>query len=364
MDEKNNENQQSIDEILREFQAQKEIKDNGGELEPPKHYDRTEIDFAKTDDLPAAVQENIVDDIKDTEEENAKSERKKPTVNKKLLKIIICIILAAAVVAGAVFGIRYGINASKTAYLKPYEEKYPSVTFPAGISERYCDIYGENPDAVGYIEISETELKSPVLSAERDGLPYAEENTKGSEQFNYVVYLSDNSLEEFYCNADAYNNSASGFITYSDLTDDYNFKVVGAFYTNTKAKDDDGYIFPYNVTEELTADGYPDFYERLSSRFLYNTGITLTRQDTILTLSCPTDYREGFRFVVVGVMRDEKGEKPQARENTLIHYPQVIFDEKGEKNPYSLAEKWYPEIIITNGDGTEKTKQQSIKDYE
>ncbi|MCD7796264.1 MAG: hypothetical protein LUG95_01160 [Clostridiales bacterium] len=301
---------------------------------------------------------------------NHRSKKKKGSVKKlninykKLLKYSVIAVTVIVVITTSGFGINYAVEQSKIAYLKPYQNKYPDVEFPTGIMEKYCDTYGENPNSVGYIYIDETGLSSPVLDEENDTYPYAEANNAGSEQFNFVVYLNDSSLEAYYSSAEAYNSDATtGFMTYSDLYNDYRFKIIGAFYTNTVAADDDGYIFPYNVTEKMTADSYSSFFDRLETRFIYSTGIALTKQDTLLTISCPTDYRENFRFVVVGVLRNDSTDKATAEEKSQIRYPQIIYDENGELNPYCFASNWYPEIIVTVGD-SETTETQSIIDYE
>lgn len=376
MDEKNIDNQQSIDEILKEFQSQREKKESSTELEPPKHYRENTADLEETqaeasekngeisDTTKKNVKGRILKRKKASKEPKPRKERKKLKINfKRLLKILILFIVIAAVAIAAVFGIRYSITASKTAYLKPYEKKYPDVEFPVGIMEKYCDIYGENPSVVGYINITENHLSSPVLSSDDGTHPYAEANDEDCEQFNYVVYLTNDSLEKYYSSAEAYNNSATGYISYSDLFNEYRFKVIGAFYTNIDPADDNGYIFPYNVTEQLTNSGYSDYFDRLNSRFLYDVGITLTRQDKLLTISCPTSYRESFRFVVVGVLRNELTEKATASEKSKVHYPQVIYDENGQENPYALSYQWYPEIVIKSDNGKEKTKKQTIEDY-
>ena len=43
----------------------------------------------------------------------------------------------------------------------------------------------------------------------------------------------------------------------------------------------------------------------LHYRFLYNTGASPIRSDKLITISCPTSYHKDFRFVVVGVARDD-----------------------------------------------------------
>lgn len=364
------EEKESIEQILKEFQAQKERRETEDtpcafqELEPPKRYNREAIDFSKPQEQPAPTPENPEEKpkkVKKAKKAKPKKERKKPDLKKAVKPTAIALAAILALFAIST-GVKFAVQSSKTAYLKPYQRQYENVEFPSGILEEYCDIYGTNPDTAGVIKISDINLDAPV-STDKNNVLHLEPSEKGYEIFNYVVYFNSNSLEELYKDADSYNNKASGFISYSNLIENYNFKVVGAFYTNTKSTDDNGYIFPYNVTENMTNDSFRQFIDRLQSRFIYDTGITITRQDKLITVSCPTDYKEDFRFVVVGVMRDGTDDKPTALPKEEIHFPQVIYDEQGTKNPYALASQWYPTITITDNTGKEITKQHSKKDY-
>ena len=374
------EEKDDIGKILSDFKTQKEQRETPIEpLEPPKRRENY-IDFAKSDDedtaekqpkrkkelKPKKTPEELEAIRAAKKEKRDRHKEKSKTVLAKIKKAVFnkkVLIALAAIIAliGILFGIVYAVEQSKGAYLKPYEKKYPNAEFQVGMLEKYCDILGENPDTAGYLEIPDIELKTTVSSDSKKS-PYAEKCTEGAEQFNYVVYLNDNSLENLYSSANAYNNS-TGYINYSNLFEDYTFKVAGAFYTNTKAEDDGGYIFPYNVTEKMTVKSANDYASKLTSRFLYDTGINVTRQDTVLTISCPTDYRKNFRFVVVAVLRDDAETKVKANEKDSINYPKVIFDELKKDNPYKFATKWYPEIIITDSEGNEKTVQKSIEDY-
>lgn len=375
-----NEEKDDISKILSDFKTQKEQRETSIEpLEPPKHRENY-IDFAKSDDKntddnkakkkkepkPKKTPEELeaIEAAKKEKQNRQREKRnaaltkiKKAVFNKKMLIALVSVIA----LIGIVFGVLYAVEQSKGAYLKPFEKKYPDAEFQVGMLEKYCDMLGENPDTKGYLEIPDIELETAVSSDSKKS-PYAEKCTEGAEQFNYVVYLNDNSLENLYSSANAYNNS-SGYISYSNLFEDYTFKVAGAFYTNTKAEDDGGYIFPYNVTEKMTVKSANDYASKLESRFLYDTGINITRQDTVLTISCPTNYRKDFRFVVVAVQRDDDGTKAKACEKDSINYPKVIFDELKKDNPYKFATKWYPEIIITDSEGHEKTIQKSLNDY-
>lgn len=372
------EEKDDIEKILSEFKEQKKSKERSPvlPLEPPKRREEY-IDFSKPEEKEKTPK-NKPKKRKNTPEESErlKAEKRTKSAQKKekaksffknLKKSVfnkrnLIILISIAGVVAAAFCIKYAVEQSKGVYLKPYREKYPDTEFQVGMLEKYCDIIGQTPDAVGYIEIPEINL-STAVSADKKIFPNAQSCTDGAEQFNYVVYLNDNSLENIYSSAQAYNNS-NGYILYSDLYSDYNFKVVGAFYTNTKAEDDGGYIFPYNVTEKMTSDSEREYISKLESRFIYSTGINITRRDKMLTISCPTNYRKNFRFVVIGILRENTNIKLTAKEKTNIHYQQVIYDETGTDNPYKYAAKWYPEIILTDEEGNEKTVQKTIKDYE
>ena len=100
---------------------------------------------------------------------------------KKILKPTIIIVIVIALFFACVFGIGGAIKSSKTAYIHKYEKKYTDVSFPSGIMEKYCDLYGQNPNMAGYITISDIKLKSPVLVKADGKNPYAEASEKGAK---------------------------------------------------------------------------------------------------------------------------------------------------------------------------------------
>lgn len=371
------ENKDEIGEILADFKEKKERQEHSviEPLAPPVRRENY-IDFAKREEGAEISEKKKSRKEKKPaptpEEKQAKKEERRQKTKQCLEKIkkvlfnkvtLIAVVVIALGVAGY-FGISAVSEASKTAYLKPYQDKYPDVNFPQGIMETYCDIFGQNPDSQGYIEIEDIQLESPVFSKESKKYPMGEDCLDGAQVQNFVVYLNDNSLENLYKDPESYNSdSTSGFIKYSDYCQEYTFKVVGAFYINTDEKDDNGYIFPYNVTEKMTEKSSNNYISGINNRMLYSTGVTLTRQDKLLILSCDTDYRENFRFVVVAALSSDNDLKSTAAEKSNPWYPQVICDEMGIENIYRLTSKWYPEIIVKDSDGKESTVQQTIDDY-
>ena len=134
--------------------------------------------------------------------------------------------------------------------------------------------------------------------------------------------------------------------------------MVGALYVNTKAKDDNGYCFPYNVTGNMTADSYKQFYARLTNRMIYTSNRTLNRADHLLTIATDSALHPGWKFVLVAA---KDGEVRDVRDVQTPQYPQAYFDEKGKKNPYAPFNKWYPEIYVSDG---KQTSRQNKKDYQ
>lgn len=365
MSDNNNNTNNSIDEILSEYKNQKEQRETREvePLEPPKRREEL-IDFsADNKEAPAKKAKQKKERPEKTPEEKTALKAKRTETFKKILKVIfskkvIIPILAVAIAVGAGFGIKYAVDYSKTAYLNPYIEKYPDVEFPNGILEKYCDTYGANPDSVGHIAISD--IGVDMLVDKNISAPV----TEGAAAKNYVVYLDDNKLEEHYKNAAAYNKSSKA-VTYTNWLEDYNFQVLGAFYTNTNEKDDDGYIFPYNVTEKMTFDSTNQYLDRIKSRLIYNvSGVEPQRSDTFLTLSCPTDYKSGYRFVVICKAVEEIDSTAQAKDKKPKDVRKTASEYENEKdNQFRFSSHWYPEIVITNSDGTESTIKKSIDDY-
>jgi len=363
-----------IDELLKDYSAQKKAhEDNFGEIdkEPlpldalPKIENRNQqsTQAEKPKNKPFALK--IKKAEKNPKKEKVKKEKtpadkaKQKAVLKKLLLVIIII----AVITGLVFS---GIGIAKfaqSAYLRPYKQKYPEVEFPVGIEERFCDYYGENPTTAGYIEIEDCNIKEYILSENNDKNPMLDSvNNQKELDFNTVVYLNgSNSLEKTYSTSKNYLASTQK-INFSTLFEDYTFNVIGAYYTNSKPEDDMGYVFPYNLTKNMTEQSLYSFTDRLYHRFLYNSDYYLqnniiTKNSKLITICTKTDFMPDFYFVVVGMLDASKVET--ATDNQKVHYPQIWYDKNKKENVYRFASKWYPEIII-NG---EETSQQSANDF-
>lgn len=352
-----NKDKDIIDELLKDYGKQKESHEsNFGEIE---QNPLTENNLPQNESDEKAA--------KKAKRKKEKPKKQRKPINKekvkKVLKAIGITAAGIAVLIGLVFAIIAIVNSAKTAYLKPYKAKYPDVNFPVGIEERFCDYYGENPDTVGYLKIGDANISQYIHSENNGADPVIDKNNSQTDiDFNTVIYLTGkNDLEKVYANGDNYVN-ATQQIAYSTLYKDYNFNVIGAYYTNSNPKDDNGYCFPYNLTQSLTGKSLDAFTDRLYHRFLYNDDYYLSNNvihsnSKLITICTKTNFMPDFYFVVVGILDGEKVNFGTANDN--VHYPQIWYDKNKKQNSYRFASKWYPEIYIND----EETSLQSANDF-
>lgn len=283
----------------------------------------------------------------------------KRTLTKQILIAFGIIVLILAIGFGGVKLYQY----SRVAYLKPYIEKY-NIEYPDGILEEMCDAYGKNQTTLGRINISDTKTDRYVLSVLRSDYAFLENGSDITKDQHFrAIRLNarDADLERVYSKPEGFLNS-SQIVEFTTLFEKEQYKVVAAFYTNTKPEDDNGYLFPYNLYGNLTEKSFEDYKDRITHRALYDTGYEFLKEDYFLTLSVDSDFMEDFRFVVVCVKidKDEFEKSKTAEPNDNVHYPQVWYDENEKNNVFIFSSKWYPEIYIDE----ENTTKLSIDDFE
>ena len=329
-----------IDRILADFQQSRTRRQTDGPAEPPISAKEAETPSKK--EKPPKMEKAPRHPLSKKQ--------------KRVLWIALACLAAAVALAFALPAIQ---SSRQDAYLKPYEAKY-GIDYPTGMLEQYCDAYGKDQQIAGFLSYG-TGGEITVSKTKNESQPYLDSGSDPQQfGFNTVIYGTDtqfSDLEQAYGSAAACNSSGTT-LTYNSLFEAGQWQVVGALYVNTKAKDDNGYCFPYNVTGNMTADSYKQFYARLTNRMIYTSARTLNRADHLLTLSTDSTLYPGWKFVLVAA---KNGEVRDVRDIQTPQYPQAYFDDKGEKNPYAPFNKWYPEVYV--GDG-EQTSRQNKKDYQ
>ena len=236
-------------------------------------------------------------------------------------------------------------NYSKTAYLKPYIEKY-QIEYPEGILEEMCDPYGKDQSIRGKIEIEDLKFSKYVSNIITDDNAFLENGADvGKDQHFRAIRFNgkDVDLEGMYSTAQLFLKSSQS-VKLTTLYNKEQYRVIAVYYTNTKPEDDRGYVFPYNFCGNMSEKDFEFFEDALSHKTLYDTGYEYSIDDYFLSISVPSDFMKDFRFVVVCVKTDKKGfEKSKtALPNEKIFFPQVWYDANHEDNPYKFTGKWHP----------------------
>lgn len=260
-------------------------------------------------------------------------------------------------------------NLNTEQYDEAWEElfsKYPTVEFPEGMNLKYAYLYAINPELVGWIKIDGTNLDVQVVQANdnkkylktdfygrnsRYGCPYFD--YRGDAKYftdNNVIYGHHMSDGLMFSNLDKYKTidgyKESPIIQYDTIYQTYYFKIFAAFITNSRAKDDNDYVFNYTVTDFASDDKFMSFVQEIQKRSIFNTTVNVLPDDKLLTLStCSHEFSNARLVVVARLCRENEDpivDTSGATINPAPKYPQAWYDAKGMANAYKDDDKWTP----------------------
>lgn len=131
-------------------------------------------------------------------------------------------------------------------------------------------------------------------------------------------------------------------IKFNTIYRDCTWKIFASFVINTKSYHDNGYIFPYRIINFPSEQKFLEFIDDVKSRSYYiNDTVDIVPGDKILTIStCCYDF-DDERFVLMArLVRDGESEDVNvkaAKKNENQRFPQIWYDNKGQKNPFKDA---------------------------
>lgn len=246
-----------------------------------------------------------------------------------------------------------------------------TMAFPEGMLDKYRTAYSINPDVAGRIRIPNTSIDTLLL---QDGSNthylrynfydrYTEFGNTFIDYRNNLKLLNQNTivyghstqftkLQAFYdlykyMDYDFYINNP--VIEFGTLYKDYRWKIFAIYISGVDSKDDNGHFF-YYIHTEIDKPNFPGYLDQIKQRSRFFTDIGVTDDDKILTLStCVYDDKIGStpidsRLIVVAkLMHDDESSEIdplKVTDNPDYRRPQVWYDHRGRKNPYSKSENW------------------------
>ncbi len=246
------------------------------------------------------------------------------------------------------------------------ESEFPGVDFPAGMLAKYGQLYAANQDLRGWITINGLDINFPIAQGidndyylKKDiygkyttyGVPFFDYRMTDFENLhkNNVIYGHNMRSDDYiFGNLENYRTidgfASAPVIECNTIYGDYTWFVYAVFITNSDARDDNGYVLPYNFID-VSNDKFASYINEIDKRKLYTTGVDINENDKILTLStCCYDFNEARLVVVARLKRDGESvsvDTSKAVENPNPKFPQAYYDaNKKAVNPYAQDSRW------------------------
>lgn len=291
-----------------------------------------------------------------------KSQDTSTTVDKVKKGLIITLTLIILVAGGYLGWYYYASYKNKSNYntLKDVYNEHTLIAppgYPKGYDKNFSSLWQINPDAIGWLSLSDTALDYPVVQT-TDNQKYYRTNFQGSYSEHAVPFVdSDVDLSKPSKNTIIYGHNirtdgqmfnilrgyqkldfyqAHPVIEFNNVYNKGKYVIFSVFYANTLPEH--GQIFPYiefiNPVDDAETQAYID---GVSVRSMFNTGVPVSTSDEFLTLStCSYEYKDA-RFVVVARKlrsgESEKWDTTQAVNNPSPLYPDVWYKLFGGTKP-------------------------------
>ena len=236
---------------------------------------------------------------------------------------------------------------------------------PDGILPEFALLYANNQEITGWVTIPDTLVDYPIAKAQdnqyylshdyyknqtRYGVPFMDFNCAVQPLGeNTVVYGHHMNNGTVFSGLDVYR-TLEGYqkhpvVTFNTIYERHQWKVIGAFITNSEAKDDNGYYFDYTVKNFLDEADFNGYLQGVKERSFFSTNVDVTYGDKLLTLqTCNYEFNNARLIVVARMVRDGEDaavDVSGVQTNPNPRYPQAYYNKKGIMNPFSTG-GWIP----------------------
>ena len=234
------------------------------------------------------------------------------------------------------------------------------------IQSKYASLLNINKDFVGKLYIDAIEETGFNVVQCNDNDKYLTTGFKG-ETTRYGTLFVDyrNNLKDFntntiiyghnmrdgaqlgslstYAKLDSYKNCPT--LKFNTIYKDSEWKIFAAFIINSRAEDDNGYIFPYRSINFPSQEKFMEFIADVKSRsYFINDSVDIKSGDKILTLStCDTVFKDARFVVMARLVRDGESadvDVSAAKKNEKQRFPQAWYNAKRKDNPFKDAENF------------------------
>ncbi len=233
-----------------------------------------------------------------------------------------------------------------------------------GMAETVRELKAENPDTVGWFQLSQLGIGDVVVMNKESNEYYRRRNFKKEEAFNGVLFadkrstFGDGSVEQLGMNTCVYGHAMADirgeknynvffgplhdfrdpaiaktlpYIFFTTEKQDYAFEVFAVFIANT-----DNHELPYNRNDVTPEVFQKMIKEQVLPRSLYNYNVEIKPDDKFLTLStCIYNLPNGtksnwgdtyIRYAIMGRLVDPKSPLKEEADFTINEKPIIDAD--------------------------------------
>ncbi len=186
------------------------------------------------------------------------------------------------------------------------------------IRKAYVDLYKQNPDLFGWLKIEDTSIDYPVMYTPEEpeyylhrafdktysssGVPFLDGNCYEGGG-NYLIYGHNIKRGSMFSVLLSYEEKSfwqkHPVIVFDTLYEHSEYEVIAAFYSRIYTDDTrEGFRY-YQYTDLSDKTVFDKYLSQVQDSALYDTGISASYGDTLLTLSTCAYHTENGRFVVV-----------------------------------------------------------------
>ena len=206
---------------------------------------------------------------------------------------------------------------------KENEETTKEPEIRKGINEdRFRPLIEANGDFAGWIRIDGTVIDYPVMWTPEDpdyylkrdfgknesksGTPYIGKNCSIKSN-NMIIYAHNMKNGTMFSDLLKYNDEeffkSHRTISFDTSDESGIYEIIAVFKDRVHYKDETGVFRYYEYVGNLTEGEYREYVDEIKNRSLYETGITATYGQQLITLSTCSYHTENGRFVVVAVKK-------------------------------------------------------------
>ena len=216
--------------------------------------------------------------------------------------VIIIAVLAAIFSVSTFFLIRDHIDSKKQAEI--YDELIETVEDTDETQETmsysedqsflpdYQELFLQNNDMVGWIKVEDTKINYPVMQSKEEPNFYLRHGFDKAYTVYGCPYVQEN------CDVDAPSDNLIIYGQFDTLTEKSEYEVVAAFKTVAYTDGPESFKYYHFVNAE-NEDKFNAYISKCKGLAFYDTGVSATYGDKLITLStCEYSHKNG-RMVVV-----------------------------------------------------------------